>query len=187
MNVMRITDQTPAEIIANRLAKFTKPRGELTQARLMELLNYAPETGLFTWLKNRGPNAQAGRVAGCQDAEGYVLIRVDLVIYKAHRLAHFYVTGAWPDGQMDHRNGVTSDNRWDNLRVVDAKGNAQNRRLYSNNKAGMTGVCYLKRCDKWQAQISGQYLGRFRTAQEASEAYLSAKEKLHTTQPVPRR
>ena len=187
MNVMRITDETPAEIIANRLAKFTKPRGELTQARLMELLNYAPETGLFTWLKNRGPNAPAGRVAGCQDAEGYVLIRVDLVIYKAHRLAHFYVTGAWPSSQMDHRNGVTSDNRWENLRVVDASGNAQNRRTPCSNTSGWAGVSLDKRSGRWQAQISKRYLGKFDTAQEAGEAYLRAKEILHTTQPVPRR
>lgn len=169
-----------------RILKFHKPKGGLPHARLLELLHYNQETGVFTWRKTRGPRAAVGQQAGCADAEGYIVIRVDMRIYKAHRLAWFYVTGQWPNGLTDHRNGVTGDNHWANLRLVDHQGNAQNRKRPANNKSGWVGVTYLKRCGKWQAVISGRYLGRFHSAEAAGAAYLAAKARIHLIQPIPR-
>ena len=45
---------------------------------------------------------------------------------SAHRLAFFLHEGRWPEGVVDHVNGVKSDNRWANLRHSTAKENAAN-------------------------------------------------------------
>ena len=38
--------------------------------------------------------------------------------YRAHRVIWALVHGEWPEGQIDHINGVRDDNRLENLRVV---------------------------------------------------------------------
>jgi hypothetical protein len=72
----------------------------LTQARLRELLQYDPVTGVFRWRAGR----YIGRVAGCS-ADGnhnrYARIRVDGRMYYAHRLSWLYVHGTWP-AVIDH-------------------------------------------------------------------------------------
>lgn len=54
---------------------------------------------------------------------------------KFHRLIWIAANGLIPEGMMiDHINRDRSDNRLENLNLVDAKGNAQNRRNYSGRK-----------------------------------------------------
>ena len=84
---------------------------------------------------------------------GYRVGKVNDVQMYAHRVAWALQTGAWPAGQIDHINGDSLDNRFANLRVVDAEGNQKNRRLNRNNKSGVPGVMYLAETRLWQAQI----------------------------------
>lgn len=51
----------------------------LTQARLKEVLDYSPETGLFYWRERRGSKA-AGSQSGVIGHDGARLIRVDGVL-----------------------------------------------------------------------------------------------------------
>lgn len=162
---------------------------ELTAARLRELLHYEPQTGAFTW--NVPPrNAKAGDIAGGVRRDGYVSIRCDGASYVAHRLAWLYVTGEWPGQDIDHRDGVRSNNAFGNLREASDSENAQNRAIRSDNSSGFPGVCRHKGKGGWQAKIgiNGRrlYLGLFETPEEAHAAYLRAKEQLHTFQPVHR-
>ena len=69
----------------------------LTQAKLKEVLHYAPETGDFTWLKAVGSRAQVGCLAGCSSSHGYTRIIVCGTEYKAHRLAWLYTYGVFLD------------------------------------------------------------------------------------------
>lgn len=162
----------------------------LTAERLRELLHYAPETGAFTRVASRGGRAMAGNIAGSIDRQGYRRITIDRREYKAHRLAWLYVTGAWPENYIDHRNGVRDDNRFANLREATSGENHQNITRRSDNTSGFIGVTWHRQNMKWMAQIrvDGRYhyLGCFNTYEEANAAYLKAKADLHTFQPVPR-
>lgn len=145
----------------------------ITQERLKELLNYNPETGLFTWLGKKS-SQRLGRVAGTPNTDGYTSICVDYRLYLAHRLAFLYMTGEWPKQQVDHINHSESDNRWCNLRDVSQSVNKRNSRgLQKNNKSGFRGV--YKRGEKYRActNLGGKTLniGTFHSAEEAYKAY----------------
>lgn len=79
---------------------------------------------------------------------------------------------------VDHINGNTLDNRKENLRICDIRGNAQNsrgkKRMYSQYK----GVTYCKKRQKWVAQITvdtkNRSLGGFTEELEAALAYNKA-------------
>jgi hypothetical protein len=161
---------------------------ELTQERLKELLHYDPETGIFTWKKLRtGPKRS---VAGSVTTKGYRSISVDGRPTLAHRLAWLYIHGCMPSKQIDHANGVRDDNRLVNLRDVDGCENSQNVKR-SAPSSGFTGVYPVHSGGRYFATIASKgrgsiYLGTFATPEEAHQAYLTAKEVLHTFQPTPR-
>jgi hypothetical protein len=82
---------------------------------------------------------------------------------------------------VDHINGNRLDNRKLNLRVVNAKQNAQNSRPRKNSSSKYKGVCKDKKLNKWQAQIKingkSMYLGSYVEEKEAAVAYnRAAKE-----------
>lgn len=124
----------------------------------------------------------AGDVAGCRTSRGYSVLAVDGVLYRAHRLAWFYVTGAWPQGEVDHINGQRADNRFLNLRVVTGAINSQNRRRANgNSRTGLLGVYPHKTGFQARIMVSGsrRHLGTFQTAEAAHAAYLAAKRQVH--------
>jgi hypothetical protein len=157
----------------------------LTQKRLKELLNYDQETGAFTWLVAPNGRIHVGQIAGSQNADGYIQIKIDRVTHRAHRLACLYMTGKWPEEEIDHRNTVTSDNRWKNLREATRVLNAQNSRRARkvNKSSGLLGVTQRNKGRGFQARIrfegKEKRLGTFSTAEMAHEAYVKAKRELH--------
>lgn len=156
----------------------------ITLARLKEVLEYKPESGDFVCLVNRGANSQVGRIAGALQGNGYIYIKVDRRLYKAHRLAWLYMTGAWPSKDVDHVNCQKADNRWANLREATKSQNLHNvREARKNNKSsGLLGASWHRGLGKWQAQIcvdrKKRCLGYFGSAEAAHAAYLSAKRGL---------
>jgi len=91
----------------------------ITQADVKELLQYETETGVFYTLN--------GKVSGGKNSKGYVLLRVKGEKHYAHRVAWLYVNGEWPVNQIDHINGIKSDNRIENLRQVTHQQNQFNK------------------------------------------------------------
>lgn len=173
---------------------MSKPKHDpaiMTQDDLKRALNYDPESGVFTWLlredcSNRFNGKWAGKKAGSLRRDGRVFIFMSGKMFAAHRLAWLYVYGEWPVNSIDHINGDPSDNRIENLRDVSHTGNTQNLRgPKRNNVSGYLGVVFDKRWGKFDARIATNgkrtSLGRFDTAEEASEAYLAAKRALHST------
>jgi len=123
------------------MAKQIIPR-LLTQEQLKQLLSFDAESGKFYRKKSAGANAKAGDLAGRIDRHGYRAIQIDGIKYPEHRLVFLYVTGRFPDGNVDHINHCRSDNRMENLRVVTHAVNQKNRRLSNNNTSGVNGVVF---------------------------------------------
>lgn len=154
----------------------------LTHERLKELLIYNPDTGLFIWQDKRG-GRWAGRNAGTlHKYKGYRYIDIDGTKYMAHRLAWFFSYKVWPNDQIDHINGIRSDNKLVNLRDISQIENSQNQtRSHKNTKVGFLGVC--ARGEKYEARITVNrkqiQLGTFLTVERARDVYLEAKNKYH--------
>ena len=123
-------------------------------------------------------------MAGCLNVHGYVSIQVNSKVYLAHRLAWIYVHGSFPKDQIDHINSDKTDNRICNLREANQHQNNENQRKpRSDNTSGYLGVSWDKQVDKYKAQIridgKTKYIGHFKQAKVAHEAYIKVKRKVH--------
>lgn len=151
----------------------------LTHDRLLDVLHYDPQSGVFTWLKGR----RAGRKAGTITQQGYNQIKVDAKLYRANRLAIFYVTGHWPKNLVDHKNLMRSDDRFENLREATHSQNNVNRLPQSNNRSGRRGVYWQEAAGKWHVSVQHagrrHYVGLFDTLEAASAAYDETALRLH--------
>ena len=82
---------------------------------------------------------------------------------------------------VDHKNHNKKDNRKHNLRIVTRSQNNMNRKLFSNNTSGVTGVCWNKAANKWAAHIRINkkriHLGYFNDFEDAVKARKEAEEK----------
>lgn len=152
----------------------------ITQSRLKEVLDYDSDSGFFIWKVSRG-SGRAGNVAGYLHTQGYIRIVIDSRLHFAHRLAFLYMTGVFPENHTDHINGITHDNRWENLRPVTASENGRNQAKPKNNTSGITGVCWNKKSGVWQSGIrvdgKASHLGLFDHIFEAAAARKSAEIK----------
>ena len=145
-------------------------------------IRYDRETGLLWWRifgHGRSPN----RPAGSKDAYGYVRISFKGKAYKAHRIAWVLMKGYWPKKEIDHRNTIKADNRWENLRLATGSQNKRNRAVFRNTTSGIKGAQYSTKDRHWQARIrvGGKqlYLGCFKTPEEAAAVYAIAARKYH--------
>jgi hypothetical protein len=157
-------------------------RANLSLDTLRKFLSYDPATGIFTRRVGTSWNAPAGSVAGCVRGDGYVLINVMNESFFGHHLAWLYMTGEWPTLFVDHRNTITSDNRWENLREASRTQNAANSGLPRHNTSGVKGVCWDRRRRKWMAKIKINQrcinIGRFESIEAATAAYTAKAKEL---------
>lgn len=148
----------------------------ITQKEIKNLLHYDKDTGIFNWLKEiKYSKHNIGDIAGKNSINtmGYMTIMLNRKRYLTHRLAWLYVHGVWPK-VIDHINGIKTDNRIENLRVVTVRQNQQNRVEHRNGK--LVGASYNKRDKKWNSKIvingKQKHLGYFDTEEQAHEAYM---------------
>ena len=155
---------------------------ELTHDYLLSILDYDPKTGVFVW-KEKRTNIRAGDEAG-SISNGYWLIKIDRVKYRAGRLAWFYVYGKWPTGTIDHIDRNKLNDSLLNLRDSNSPQQNQNKgkRKYRKDvecASAYKGVSVSRRTKKkWRAQINlgdgPVHLGYFQTEEEAYAAYCKA-------------
>lgn len=168
--------------------------------QLRQLLRYEPDTGRLFWLRRdvglfhetEGRTARNAfgiwnsRYAGkeaftADDGLGYKCGRVFGQKLKAHQVIWAIFHGVWPDDFIDHINGIRSDNRIANLRVVTRAENAKNSRESARNKSGATGVGWHARDGVWAARIRVDghliHLGTFKDFDAAVAARKEAERR----------
>jgi len=151
---------------------------------LKQLLSYNQDTGDFFWLVKLSNRIKIGDVAGYVNThDGYVYIKIDNKMRKAHRLAWLYMTGSFPEFNIDHINNIRSDNRFENLRSCTQSENMCNRGKTLKNTSGYKGVSLHSKTGKWRARIrkSGKTysLGLYCTPPQAFGAYRQYCESIH--------
>lgn len=135
---------------------------------LEEILDYDPETGVFTWKErpvshfscNGAAKIFATRYAGkeagrTRHAKGYYksrMIKIGGREYLAHRLAWLLMTGDQPPKEIDHINRDATDNRWKNLRDG-TQINNKSRLMSLRNTSGVTGVSWHKKDRRWRVMV----------------------------------
>jgi hypothetical protein len=149
-----------------------------TKEHLQALFTYA--NGSLYWRERKGRRL-AGALAGTA-SHHYHQICIDYVLYRTHRLVWAYHYGASAH-TIDHINNNSFDNRIENLRECNSSQNSQNSRLPKLNTSGIKGVAWCKQKQKWRGRIAvdgaEKHIGFFTTIDEAKEAMLSARTKLH--------
>lgn len=165
-----------------------------------EAISYNPETGEFIWKVrpahhfDAGPQrssaqiakvvngARAGHFAGSVTIENYRVITISGVALLAHRIAFALMTGEWPSHEVDHKNGLKSDNRWVNIRSATRAENAMNLALRRDNLSGVVGVGWHRPSKKWRARITAakvtRCLGSFETFEDACAVRQCAEREL---------
>ena len=156
-----------------------QPRKLPPQELLRELFDYDEWTGFFR------RRAAPSRIAGTVRKYGYIFVGVrGYGQLGAHRLAWIYVYGPTIGGaEIDHIDGNPSNNAIANLRLATSRQQKHNKRVQSNNRAGLKGAYYhaCRKGKKWRSQIKVgdklYFLGYFDTAEEAHAAYGIAAKK----------
>jgi hypothetical protein len=133
--------------------------GILSAERLHELLDYDPQTGIFTRKVRTAQRHQVGDRADLRIAKGpmagYRRVAIDSTKYLAHRLAWLYVYGVWPEHQIDHVDTDRGHNWITNLRDVCDRVNKENRREpRKDNTSGFLGVLGHAETGKWRSADS---------------------------------
>lgn len=146
-----------------------KNRNHITADELWSLVNYDPETGLFT--------DKAGAPVGFQHPAGYWQLELGGKLYRANRLAWLYVMGREPVGVIDHRDFDPTNDAFSNLREASGVESMRHRRINAGKPLRMKGV-RLARNGAYQARISyggkQHSLGFHDTPDEAGHAYNKA-------------
>lgn len=164
--------------------------GRIAPEVMRSLFSYDPISGSLKW-KHRSDmsnvrNARfSGKEAGVRNKKG-----IDVRIlwggrkqdYRAHHIAWAIMTGRWPAGLIDHRDGDPYNNAWLNLRESTDEQNCSNQRKVRGS-VPFKGVCFHKASGKYRAQIQANKqkigLGEFDCTRAAAEAYDAAAEKYH--------
>lgn len=175
--------------VQTRAHKAASKRRPLTADDVRALFSYDPVSGLLTWKARLGDDPStkswntkhANKPAGCLGKRGYVNVLIFRVTFKAHRVIWAIQTGAWPSFDVDHWDGVRSNNRWDNLRPATNALNRANSKRPSTNSTGFKGVSFYRKWGRYVASIKvngrSYYLGGFAGPEDAHRAYVEAAKK----------
>lgn len=168
-----------------------KKEKPLTYKEAVQYLSYNEDTGEFTWKWRSGNRSKlqswnsrfAGKIAGTINPDGYISITVNYTTNQGHRVAWLMTYGHWPEGIIDHINGIRTDNRICNLREATHSQNMQNRKIQINNTSGFRGVSWDGKYKNWRARIKvggkSISIGAYQSPELASQAYEAAKLKYH--------
>lgn len=111
--------------------------------------------------------------------ENYIETKIDGSTLKLHN----FIMKPQKGELVDHINGVLTDNRRCNLRIVNTHQNAWNRAIPSSNTSGVKGVHYNSKDNKWVARIGYKgkrvVLGTFVNLSDATHSRIEAERKYY--------
>lgn len=154
-----------------------KPREREIDHLVDQYFRYDPETGKIYHKENR-KFVKSNSETGTLDTYGYLCMSIKKKQYKAHIIAWRLYYGKWPLQELDHISGIKNDNRIINLREVNKRENALNKKHHRSGR--LAGASYKKQIKKYTSaiQVDGKNisLGRFSTEIEAHLIYMKACE-----------
>jgi len=140
----------------------------------------------LVWKNSNATWIKAGHIAGSLCKDNYWQVKITYneqgFAYQVHRIIYYLHTGINPENLLiDHVNG--KENNVNNLRIATCSQNSQHQKAKTkeNKTSNYKGVYLTNEPNKpsrWRAVISVNkkriYLGRFKTEEEAAEAYNKA-------------
>lgn len=165
---------------------------ELPVATLRKLLDCCPGSGTLIWRRrprsffksDRSFKTWNSRFANKPafisiNNHGYLIGFIFGKAYKAHRVIWAHTKGQWPEQQIDHINGLKTDNRICNFRDVSQAKNLRNTCVHKDNESGCSGVSWHKPTSKWRARIRvngrEKHLGLFHELEAAAATRKAAE------------
>lgn len=133
------------------MPRFAKP----IPPAIKDWIHYDPEIGECRWKRSPATNLPEGSLAGGLDkSKGYIRVKFSRSTYYIHRIAWYLYYDEDPPQDLDHINGIRTDNRIVNLRSLTRDQNCSHRTvLNSNNTSGICGVYWHKRDSCWVVSI----------------------------------
>lgn len=149
-------------------------------AELLHALFEYRDGKLFNRVHRHYSSPKGAPVGGLR-RDGYLQLWVGRHIL-VHRIVWALFHGDPAGAQIDHINGIRSDNRIENLRLASPTENRRNQtRIRSDNSSGVHGVSRHKATGKWEAsiQVKGKrkHLGVFVDINEARAVRLEATKR----------
>ena len=141
------------------MANKVKP---INYEQISKILYY--KDGLLFWKKNDKP-------AGTIDKRGYLKVQINKIVYSTHRLVWVLFNKEIPiDKQIDHIDRNPSNNKIENLRLVDSVANALNKKCKTSN-TGIRGVSKDRDYYKVSFTINCKsiHVGNFKNLEEAQK------------------
>lgn len=144
---------------------------------------YSPSTG-GTWSsqyhQGHNPNCEIRKLA--TKWNGYWYVQIAGKSRSIHRLAWIAINGPIKMGMViDHIDGDRSNNRMANLRVIPFAENVAKRVVSPSNTNGIPGV--RMKGDRWEARVGHRRkiirIGTFDSREDAYQAYLTVKRRIH--------
>lgn len=128
-------------------------------------------------IKRRVTSRCAGQPAGYTGSggstKGYVQVRLDGVLYLAHRIVYKMVYQEEPEN-IDHVDRDKSNNKAENLRAVSARGNSENSTKVSHTGATHCGGFRVR----VRYKIKAYHVGVYKTLSFAKKIYFLFQEKV---------
>jgi hypothetical protein len=122
---------------------------------------------------------RSGEISTSKRDNGYLVVCVNYIQYRAHRVVYVMNFGPIPDDMdIDHINGKRDDNRPCNLRLALRSENLHNSTGHFDSKTGVKGVT-LNESGTYFAKLMFNGLKRSRTCKtvEEAEAWLDSQRK----------
>lgn len=146
---------------------------------LLSIFEYNKVTGKLLWKKKVANRVKVGSEAGWK-ASKYLQVTINNTHYYVHRIIWKMVKGSISNEmQIEHDNGIHTDNRWFNLRLADQSTNMKNQTIPTNNSSGIIGVSFHKSSGLWLAKIGNKGSSETTYHNTREQAVIWRKQKEH--------